>query len=77
MCVSKLGQGARKLTFGVVVALGGEVQECQNGAWDFDFDPENEVKVQRSQNFDWLYLRYILSQNRCLVSDSRTSFLFL
>ena len=28
---------------------------------DLDFDPENEVKVQKSQNFDWPYLRSLLS----------------
>ena len=31
-----------------------EVQQCQNGACDLDFDLENnEVKVQRARNFNW------------------------
>ena len=41
-----------KLIVGVVVALGGEVLKCENGACNLDHDLEKEVKIQRSQNFD-------------------------
>ena len=33
-----------------------EQQKCQNVVCDLDL--ENEVKVQRSQNFEWPYHRY-------------------
>ena len=51
MClhVTKSAQGPGKLIFGV-----GVVQKCQNG-----IHLKNEIKVQRSQNFSWQYLKYL------------------
>ena len=42
----------------------GEVQTCQNGACDLDRELENKVKIQRSINFDWPYLRIFLLHNQ-------------
>ena len=42
--------------FGVVrsgESMTADVQQRQNGACDLDLDLENEVKVQRSGNFNW------------------------
>ena len=61
--------------FGVEVALGWDVQKCQNGVCDFDL--ENEVKVQRSQNFDYLYLcHFFIAESKCLVFGERLTNVF-
>ena len=54
---------ARQLILGVAVTLGGEVQKCQNSVCDLDFDLENKVKVLRSRNFEWPYLRDFATQD--------------
>ena len=55
VCVMSSANGVSKLIFG-----GGD-GELQNGACDLDL--ENEVKAQRSLNFNWSYHRQ-LSQNQ-------------
>ena len=39
------------------------LQRCQNGVRDLDLENENEVKVRRSRNFNWLCISSI-SQHR-------------
>ena len=44
------------------IVLDGEVT-CQNGVRDLDRDLQNEVKVRKSQNFNYPYLEEFLTQN--------------
>ena len=43
-----------EMNYIVEVAVGGGTPTSQNGV--SDLDPENEVNVQMSRNFDWSYL---------------------
>ena len=54
MYVKKSAQGARKVILGAVVALDGGSTKMKktNGVRDLDFDLQNEIKVQRSPNFN-------------------------
>ena len=52
------------LLVGVEVVIQGRSPQCQNGVCVLDLDLEIEVKIQMSLNFDWSYLRHLLTQNQ-------------
>ena len=59
--VSVCSEISSRCWVGVEIDLNGEVQKCQNGV--LDIDSENEVRMQRSQNFKWSYLEQFSMQN--------------
>ena len=55
---------AGKLIFVLGKSSTVEVQKCQDGVCGFDCDLENEVKVRRSRNVDWLYIEHFSTENQ-------------
>ena len=63
VCVcNESAQSAGKMNFAEWIILDWGSTNCQNGVCDLDL--ENEVKVPRSQNFNWPYLEHFSTQDQ-------------